>query len=86
MLAPVRASLTSGAPLHWQRVYKLPEYVYFNHAMHVQHGVECAQCHGQVDTMPLVARAEDLTMRWCIDCHEQQANADHLRDCDTCHR
>jgi hypothetical protein len=86
MLAPVRESLAQTQPLAWRRVYKLPDYVYFNHAMHVQHGVACGTCHGTIEEMPLTARAEDLTMRWCIDCHERQTDAERLRDCDTCHR
>lgn len=86
MLAPVRESLAQGTPLSWQRVYKLPDYVFFNHSMHVQHGVQCDTCHGKIETMPLVSRAQDLTMRWCIDCHEQQPDAARLTDCDTCHR
>ncbi len=69
MLAPVRASLASGKPLHWQRVNSVPDFVYFNHSIHVAKGVACETCHGAVDDMPLTARAEPLSMEWCLGCH-----------------
>ncbi len=69
MLAPVRESWTSGRPLHWQRVHNLPDYVYFDHSIHVQKGVACVNCHGRVDRMPLMAKSETLYMRWCLGCH-----------------
>lgn len=75
MLAPVRASYLTGTPLIWNRVHDLPDYVYFNHSIHVQKGIGCASCHGQVDNMPMMYKAEPMTMEWCLDCHrapEQQ--------------
>lgn len=69
MLAPVRASLASGMPLQWQRVNSVPDFVYFNHSIHVAKGVACETCHGAVDDMPLTARAEPLSMEWCLGCH-----------------
>ena len=69
MLAPVRASLASGEPLRWQRVHALPDFVYFNHAIHIHKGVACETCHGDVDDMPLMARAHSLSMEWCLGCH-----------------
>jgi hypothetical protein len=69
MLAPVRASLASGEPLHWQRVNSVPDFVFFNHSIHVNKGVACETCHGEIDDMPLTARAEPLTMEWCLGCH-----------------
>lgn len=69
MLAPVRASLASGQPLRWQRVNAVPDFVYFNHSIHIAKGVACESCHGNVDDMPLMARAQPLTMEWCLDCH-----------------
>lgn len=69
MLAPVRESLANNQPLHWQRVYTLPDYVYFNHSIHVQKGIGCVTCHGRVDRMPLMRKAQSLTMQWCLDCH-----------------
>ncbi len=69
VLAPVRESWATGKPLHWTRVNDLPDYVYFNHSIHVQKGVACVNCHGRVDRMPLMAKAHSLYMRWCLDCH-----------------
>ena len=76
-LAPVRASLANGTPLEWQRVARLPDYVYFNHSIHIARGVGCAECHGRVDRMPLMARSEPFTMKFCLDCHRDPAP--HLR-------
>lgn len=70
MLAPVRESLATGQPLHWQRVNQLPDFVFFNHSIHVQKGIGCSTCHGRVDEMPLTWKTHSLYMRWCIDCHE----------------
>nr|WP_306228992.1 cytochrome c3 family protein [Aurantimonas sp. CSK15Z-1] len=69
MLAPVRESLADDKPLHWTRVNDLPDYVYFDHSVHVNNGVGCSTCHGPVDTMPLMRQAAPLTMGWCLDCH-----------------
>ena len=77
MLAPVRHSLASGKPLEWQRVARVPDYVYFNHSIHIARGVPCVTCHGRVDRMPLMMRAEPFQMQWCLDCHRNPAP--HLR-------
>jgi hypothetical protein len=69
MLAPVRESLMRNTPIAWNRVNNVPDYVYFNHQVHVARGVSCVSCHGRVDEMPLIAKAETLYMRWCLDCH-----------------
>ncbi|CDX22514.1 Chaperone protein HtpG [Mesorhizobium sp. ORS 3324] len=69
MLAPVRASLASGTPLRWQRVNSVPDFVFFNHAIHINKGVACETCHGEVDDMPLMMRAHTLNMEWCLGCH-----------------
>jgi len=69
LLAPVRQSLEKNEPIRWNRVHSLPDYVYFNHSIHIAKGVGCVSCHGRVDEMPLVAKAETLYMRWCLDCH-----------------
>lgn len=68
-LAPVRASFFSNQPLQWSRVHDLPDFVYFNHSVHVRNGVECAQCHGDVASMPLPRKVESFTMGFCLDCH-----------------
>ncbi|MEN2976500.1 cytochrome c3 family protein (plasmid) [Tistrella bauzanensis] len=73
MLAPVRESLARDTPLAWQRVARVPDYVYFNHAIHLDRGVPCVTCHGRVDQMPLMKRAQALQMEWCLDCHRNPA-------------
>jgi hypothetical protein len=69
MLEPVRASFQSGEPIEWNRVYDLPDFVYFNHSIHVQKGIGCTTCHGQVDEMPLMRKEQPLYMEWCLNCH-----------------
>jgi len=68
-LEPVRASFQSGKPLEWTRVHDLPDYVYFNHSIHVNKGVGCSTCHGRIDQMPVVYQAATLQMEWCLGCH-----------------
>lgn len=81
LLQPVRDSWQTGAPIKWMRVHDLPDYVYFNHSIHVVKGVGCATCHGQVNEMPLTWKSKQLYMRWCLDCHRQPAN--YLRPADS---
>jgi NAD-dependent SIR2 family protein deacetylase len=69
VLAPVRESLANNQPIVWGRVNNLPDYVYFNHSIHVAKGVGCSSCHGQVDRMPLTEKAASLTMQFCLNCH-----------------
>ena len=69
MLEPVRASFRSGESLQWTRVHDLPDFVYFNHSVHVAKGIGCATCHGQVDRMPLMFQQASLQMEWCLSCH-----------------
>ena len=71
ILEPVRASLREDRPIAWNRVNDLPDFVFFNHSVHVRHGVGCSSCHGHVDRMPITWRAESLYMKWCLDCHRQ---------------
>jgi hypothetical protein len=73
ILEPVRRSYFSGQPIEWRRVHDLPEFVYFNHSIHVNKGVGCVTCHGRVDQMAQVAKAQPLTMGWCLDCHRNPA-------------
>jgi hypothetical protein len=73
MLAPVRDSLAQSRPIHWNRVHKLPGYVYFDHSIHIAKGVGCTTCHGPVDRMPLMRQTAPLTMGWCLDCHRDPA-------------
>jgi hypothetical protein len=69
MLAPVRVSLANDEPIRWTRVHDLPDFVYFDHSIHVNKGIGCVSCHGRVDKMPLTWKAEPLTMEWCLNCH-----------------
>ena len=69
LLAPVRQSWASGASIHWIKVHDLPDYVYFNHEIHVNKGIGCASCHGRVDEMPLMYQQNTLQMEWCLNCH-----------------
>jgi hypothetical protein len=68
-LEPVRESWRTGKPIEWTRVHDLPDYAYFNHSIHVNKGVGCSTCHGQVDQMPLMYQASSLQMEWCLECH-----------------
>ncbi|HEY9131964.1 MAG TPA: cytochrome c3 family protein [Dyella sp.] len=69
MLRPLIDAWQSGVPLAWRRVNQLPDFVYFDHSIHVAKGVGCASCHGRVDRMPLMRRTQPLSMAWCLDCH-----------------
>jgi hypothetical protein len=69
MLQPVRSSYQTQRPLEWVRVHDLPDFAYFNHSIHINKGIGCQTCHGQVDKMPLMWRTNTLFMSWCLDCH-----------------
>jgi len=69
LLEPVRESYRTGKPLVWTRVNDLPDFVYFNHSIHINKGVGCNTCHGPVDRMPLMFNNESLEMEWCLECH-----------------
>lgn len=69
MLAPVRDSFLTGSSLRWTRVHDLPDFVYFQHDIHLAKGVGCQSCHGDVDRMALMYQDKSLQMRWCLDCH-----------------
>jgi hypothetical protein len=69
MLQPVIQSAARNVPLQWNRVTHLPDHVFFDHSIHVNKGVGCTTCHGEVANMALMAKAEPMTMRWCLDCH-----------------
>jgi hypothetical protein len=69
MLEPVRSSYAKDVSLEWTRVNALPDFVYFDHSIHVNKGIGCTTCHGPIGEMPLTYRANTLYMRWCIDCH-----------------
>jgi len=69
MLEPVRASYGSSKPISWTRVNAVPDFVYFNHSIHVAKGVGCTTCHGPVAEMNITWRGQTLYMRWCLECH-----------------
>ncbi len=73
MLQPVRTSWATGASINWIKVHDLPDYVYFNHEIHVNKGIGCASCHGRVDQMPLMYEENSLQMEWCLNCHRNPA-------------
>jgi hypothetical protein len=77
-LAPLHDSARTGMPIAWVRVYDLPDFVYFDHGIHVNKGVGCIECHGRVDRMPITRLAAPLTMQWCLGCHRDPAP--HLRE------
>jgi len=69
LLEPVRESWATGKSINWIRVHDLPDYVYFNHEIHVNKGIGCSSCHGRVDQMPLMYEENTLQMEWCLNCH-----------------
>jgi hypothetical protein len=73
LLDPLRRSFMEGKPIVWTKVNDVPDYVYFDHSIHVNKGVGCVTCHGRVDEMAAVEKAENLTMAWCLNCHRNPA-------------
>lgn len=94
MLEPVRESYREKKPLKWNRVNRLPDHVYFYHRSHIEAGISCTTCHGDVENMALTTKAHQLSMSWCLKCHQnihgedQMINGKNIRlqDCYTCHR
>jgi len=74
-LSAVRAAYYAGTPLAWERVTRLPHFVYFDHSIHVSHGVGCVSCHGRVDQMAEVYAVNTFTMDFCLDCHRSPERA-----------
>ncbi|HEY3863497.1 MAG TPA: cytochrome c3 family protein [Verrucomicrobiae bacterium] len=73
LLAPVRDSLASRRRLRWNRVHDLPDFVFFDHSIHIAKGIGCSSCHGRVDEMALTSKQAPLYMKWCLDCHSDPA-------------
>jgi len=69
ILEPVRTSYRDSTPISWTRVNAVPDFVYFNHSIHIAKGVGCTTCHGPIAEMNITWRAESLYMRWCLECH-----------------
>jgi hypothetical protein len=78
LLEPVRQSFTTGVPVPWVKIHQAPDYVYFNHSVHVNRGISCVECHGKVNEMSTVYHAKSHSMGFCLDCHRDPAA--HLRD------
>ncbi len=80
MLEPVRASYARDESIEWKRVYNTPGFVYFAHSIHVQKGIGCSSCHGQLDRMPFTYQVPTLLMKWCLDCHRNPEQEIRPRD------
>jgi hypothetical protein len=74
ILEPIRASFREDRPVRWIRVHDLPDFVYFNHSIHVKKGMGCETCHGRIDEMPLTLQENTLQMEWCVNCHRSPEN------------
>ncbi len=74
-LQPVRDSWETGKPIEWVQIHKTPDYVYFNHSVHVNRGVSCVSCHDKVNEMAVVYHAKPHSMKWCLECHRAPENA-----------
>jgi hypothetical protein len=79
-IQPILESFATDTPIEWIKVHDVPDFVYFNHSAHINAGFGCTECHGQVDEMPVVWRAESLSMGWCLDCHRNPAENIRPRD------
>jgi hypothetical protein len=73
-LEPVRSSWTTGQPIPWVQIHRTPDYVYYNHSAHVNRGISCYTCHGEVNHMPVVYHAKPHGMAWCLECHRAPEN------------
>jgi hypothetical protein len=80
MLEPVRASYANDQSIQWTRVNAVPDFVYFNHSIHVSKGIGCTTCHGPIGDMPLTWRANTMQMGWCLDCHRAPEKSVRPRD------
>ncbi|MEQ8318392.1 MAG: cytochrome c3 family protein [Phycisphaerales bacterium] len=65
----IRTAWEEDASIPWVRIHKLPDYANFPHHIHVNAGVSCYSCHGQIEAMPVVYQSHSLSMSWCLDCH-----------------
>ena len=85
LIQQVAKSYETNTPIQWVQVHVLPDFVYFNHQRHIQKGVSCDTCHGNVANMAQVEQVSSLSMGWCVNCHRQPQNQAPL-NCNTCHR
>ena len=79
-LALIRESASTGVGVKWVKVHQLPGFAYFEHSVHINAGVGCMSCHGNVAEMEVVRMSEPLSMGWCLSCHRQPE--EHLRPLD----
>jgi hypothetical protein len=79
----INKAFDEGKPIVWNRVYRVPDHVYFTHERHLAAGLHCQQCHGPVEAMDVIQRAAPLTMGWCVECHHTRNAA---TDCLSCHK
>jgi hypothetical protein len=79
-LAPIREAYKNNTPVKWVKIHKAPDYVYFNHAVHVNRGISCVSCHGNIDQMEVVGQMKPLSMQFCLDCHRNPEA--HIRPLD----
>ncbi len=82
-IAPLVASAATGTPIRWRRVTALPDFAYFDHAIHIARRIDCTACHGDVADMAAVYQVAPITMGWCLDCHRARGAPTH---CSACHR
>ena len=80
ILAPIRDSYANNTPIQWTRINDLPDYVYFDHSIHIAKGVGCTTCHGPIGEMPITWKGESLKMSWCLNCHRHPEK--YLRPAD----
>jgi hypothetical protein len=80
LLAVVRRSYATGQTVPWVQIHQVPDFVYFNHSIHIARGVSCIECHGPINTMDTVRHDKPLSMGFCLDCHRDPAP--HLRPLD----
>jgi hypothetical protein len=85
-VAKIREYWEAGEPIPWVRIYKVSDHAHFPHMRHVNAGVDCTECHGQVQEIEVIERvapeAKNLGMGWCVSCHVEN---EVRRDCTVCH-
>lgn len=71
-----------GEPIEWVHIYRVPAFVFFNHANHLKMGLECAACHGPVHERDVLAKEVSTGMTFCMDCHRARKVS---TECHLCH-
>lgn len=84
LIQKLTEAYNSGKSIAWQRVHLLPDHVKFDHSAHVRKGKACQECHGPIETMPVVKQYSSLSMGWCVNCHRKPEN-NAPTNCSTCH-